>query len=126
MGLMACERMPKEDYITVSGGGKIYYEEYGKGTPLILLHGHSLDTRMWDEQFYDFAQGHRTIRLDFRGYGRSSEQREEFQHTHVDDVLTVMDSLKIEKAHISVSPWEPSWRAICWQCTPKGCSVARW
>lgn len=100
IGLMACERMPKEDYITVSGGGKIYYEEHGKGTPLILLHGHSLDTRMWDEQFYDFAQGHRTIRLDFRGYGRSSEQREELQHTHVDDVLTVMDSLKIEKAHI--------------------------
>ena len=100
MGLMACERMPQEDYITVSGEGKIYYEERGKGTPLILLHGHSLDTRMWDEQFDDFAQGHRTIRLDFRGYGRSSEQREDFQHTHVDDVLTVMDSLKIEKAHI--------------------------
>ena len=100
MGLMACERMPQEDYITVSGGGKIYYEERGEGTPLILLHGHSLDTRMWDEQFYNFAQGHRTIRLDFRGYGRSSEQHEEFQHTHVDDVLTVMDSLKIKKAHI--------------------------
>ena len=100
MGLMACERMPQEDYITVSGEGKIYYEEQGEGTPLLLLHGHSLDTRMWDEQFSIFAQAYRAIRLDFRGYGRSSEQREDFQHTHVDDVLTVMDSLKIEKAHI--------------------------
>ena len=86
--------------IPVSGNGSIYYEEMGSGPTLILLHGHSLDTRMWDEQFPVFAQDYRTIRLDFRGYGRSSEQSETFQHTHVDDVLAVMDSLHIEKAHI--------------------------
>lgn len=86
--------------IPVSGKGTIYYEERGKDSPIILLHGHSLDTRMWNEQFSIFAQSHRVIRLDFRGYGKSSDQSEDFQHTHVDDVLTVMDSLGIEKAHI--------------------------
>ncbi len=96
----ACTSAPTTGRIAVSGGGSIYYEELGKGTPLILLHGHSLDTRMWDDQFAHFAQSHRTIRLDFRGYGRSSEQREDFQHTHADDVLAVMEALKIEKAHI--------------------------
>lgn len=90
----------KSGFIPVSGEGTIYYEERGQGSPIILLHGHSLDTRMWNEQFSVFSKSHRVIRLDFRGYGRSSDQREDFQHTHVDDLLTVMDSLHIERAHI--------------------------
>ena len=100
LGLTACNHPTTTGYIPVSGEGSIYYEEQGEGIPLFLLHGHSLDTRMWDEQFSIFAQAYRTIRLDFRGYGRSSEQREDVQHTHVDDLLTVMDSLNIERAHI--------------------------
>lgn len=100
--LTACAPKSKltAGHIAVSGGGKIYYEEQGTGSPVILLHGHSLDTRMWDEQFPAFAESHRTVRLDFRGYGRSSDQCETFQHTHVDDVLAVMDSLRIDRAHI--------------------------
>ena len=87
-------------YIAASGGAQIYYEERGEGEPLILLHGHSLDTRMWDKQFRAFAKKYRVVRFDFRGYGRSSEQREEFQFTHLGDLLTVMDSLHIDRAHI--------------------------
>ena len=87
-------------YVAVSGGGSLYYEERGKGEPVVFLHGHSLDTRMWDEQFRAFARHHRAVRLDFRGYGRSSEQSETFQFTHVDDLLTLLDSLHIDRAHI--------------------------
>lgn len=98
--LSACTSSPTTGYIPVSGNGTIYYEEMGNGPAVILLHGHSLDTRMWDTQFAAFAKQYRTIRLDFRGYGRSSTQRENFQHTHADDVLTVMDSLHIDRAHV--------------------------
>lgn len=87
-------------YVPVEGGGRIYYEERGEGEPLLLLHGHSLDTRMWDLQFKPFSRHYRTIRMDFRGYGRSSEQHEDLQMTHMDDVLTLMDSLRIERAHV--------------------------
>ena len=90
----------RSGYVPVSGGGSIYYEEAGCGEPLILLHGHSLDRRMWDPQFDRFAARYRTIRLDFRGYGRSSRQREDLPFTHLDDLLTLMDSLRIERAHI--------------------------
>ena len=86
--------------VSTTGNGRIYYEERGKGEPILLLHGHSLDCRMWDEQFKAFAKHHRTIRLDFRGYGRSSEQREDLPMTHADDVITLMDSLSIRKAHV--------------------------
>ncbi len=87
-------------YIPTSGGAQLYYEVKGKGSSVILLHGHSLDTRMWDEQYDAFARKHRVVRFDFRGYGKSSQQTETFQFTHMEDLITVMDSLHIERAHI--------------------------
>ena len=87
-------------WIGTPDGGSLYYEERGKGEAVVLLHGHSLDRRMWDEQWKPMAKGHRVVRMDFRGYGRSSEQREDLQMTHVDDVITLMDSLHIGQAHV--------------------------
>lgn len=89
-----------DGYIPVSGNARIYYDQHGTGTPVILLHGHSLDHRMWDSQIDDFSQSFRVIRIDFRGYGHSSSQSETQPFTHLDDLLTVMDSLHIAQAHI--------------------------
>ena len=61
--------------------GTLYYEECGEGQPVILVHGHSLDHRMWDGQFADLARDYRVIRYDLRGYGLSSPQTEDFQFT---------------------------------------------
>ena len=97
-GLLAART--RHGYVPVSGGARLYYEERGTGEPLILLHGHSLDTRMWDFQFRVFARRYRVVSFDFRGYGRSSAQTEGFQFTHLDDMLTLMDSLHIRRAHI--------------------------
>lgn len=99
--LSSCAEKQVSGYVPTSGGASLYYEMKGAGPEtLIFLHGHSLDTRMWDAQFDVFAKKYRCIRMDFRGYGRSSEQSEDFQFTHMDDVLTLMDSLRIEKAHV--------------------------
>lgn len=87
-------------FVPVSGGGQVYYEERGKGEPMVLLHGHSLDRRMWDEQWHPLSKHFRLVRMDFRGYGLSSAQREDLQFCHVDDVITLMDSLHISKAHV--------------------------
>ena len=82
------------------GNGSLYYEEAGSGEPVIFVHGHSLDHRMWDEQFTEFAKEYRVVRYDLRGYGASSSQTEDYQFTHVQDLVTLMDSLHIRKAHI--------------------------
>lgn len=82
------------------GNGSLYYEEAGRGEPVIFVHGHSLDHRMWDEQFPVFAKKYRVIRYDLRGYGISSSQTEDYQFTHAEDLVTLMDSLHIKKAHI--------------------------
>ncbi|MCD7901824.1 MAG: alpha/beta hydrolase [Bacteroides sp.] len=89
----------KEGYIEVDNGS-LYYQELGNGEPLIFVHGHSLDHRMWDTQFEVFARQYRVIRYDVRGYGRSSSQSEDDQFTHVEDLVKLMDALQIEKAHI--------------------------
>lgn len=97
--ICSCTTLHK-GFIGTTGEGRLYYEERGKGEPVLLLHGHSLDCRMWDEQFKTLSRQYRTIRLDFRGYGQSSEQREDLAMTHADDVITLMDSLHIGKAHV--------------------------
>ncbi len=90
----------RSGYVSTADGGRLYYEERGKGQPILLLHGHSLDRRMWDTQWRPLSRHYHVVRMDFRGYGRSSEQREDLQMTHADDVLTVMDSLGLAKAHV--------------------------
>lgn len=90
----------RHGFVNVAGGGKVYYEQRGRGEPVILLHGHSLDRRMWNPQWKALSKNHSVIRLDFRGYGKSSEQSETLQLTHVDDVITLMDSLHIDCAHV--------------------------
>ena len=52
-------------------GTTLYYEVAGAGHPLILIHGHLLDRRSWDDQFGVFAQTYRVIRYDQRGFGDS-------------------------------------------------------
>lgn len=80
--------------------GTLYYEEQGEGEPVILIHGHSLDRRMWDDQFAELARHYRVIRYDMRGYGKSTSQIEGFQFTHAEDLIVLMDSLHIAKAHL--------------------------
>ena len=101
--LSSCFTQPKVEsgYIPVMNGGQIYYEAVGEGTPVILLHGHTLDLRMWDPQVKPLLEaGYRVIRPEMRGYGHSSKQQPGQQFTHLDDMMTVMDSLHIAKAHV--------------------------
>ena len=103
MLLASCSTQPKVEsgYIPVMNGGQIFYEAVGEGTPVILLHGHTLDLRMWDPQVKPLLEaGYRVIRPEMRGYGHSSKQQPDQQFTHLDDMMTVMDSLHIAKAHV--------------------------
>lgn len=80
--------------------GKLFYEELGKGEPLIFIHGHSFDHYEWEPQFYAFAKKYRVIRYDVCGYGRSSMPREYSSCSHAEDLLQLMNTLKIKKAHL--------------------------
>ncbi len=98
--LASCKVTHHAGYVPVSAGGRIYYECEGKGEDVILLHGHTLDMRMWEPQMKALTSKYRVIRPEMRGYGHSSRQEEGMQFTHTDDIITLMDSLHIKKAHI--------------------------
>jgi 3-oxoadipate enol-lactonase len=77
------------------GGAELYYEMAGQGTTVVLLHGGLLDGRMWDGQFDLLATGHRVIRYDARGHGRSDPI--EGEHCHYCDLHALLTALGIDE-----------------------------
>lgn len=50
----------------------LFYQDYGQGRPVILIHGWPLSHRMWDRQYEDLVNaGYRVISYDRRGFGLS-------------------------------------------------------
>ena len=82
------------------GDGMLFYEEKGVGEPLILLHAHSVDRRMWDKQFDELSHKYRVIRFDLRGYGLSTMPVEGKDFSYAEDLKKFMDVLNIPKAHL--------------------------
>lgn len=82
------------------GDAQLFYEEKGVGEPIILLHAHSVDRRMWDKQFDELGKYYRVIRYDLRGYGLSSMPVEGRDFTACEDLKKFMDVMKIDKAHL--------------------------
>ncbi len=89
----------KSGYAEVNGT-KLYYEVAGGGEPIVLIHGFTFDTRMWDDQFKEFSKQYRVIRYDVRGFGKSSTPNEGEPYSHHGDLKALLDYLDIKKAHI--------------------------
>jgi pimeloyl-ACP methyl ester carboxylesterase len=90
-------------HITARDGTRLYYEEAGSGTPVIFIHEYAGDYRTWEMQMRFFSRAHRCITYSQRGYPPSdvpSEGARYSQDIARDDVLAVMDALKVDKSHI--------------------------
>lgn len=80
-------------------GAQLAYDLHGTGAPLVLIHGFTLDLRMWDDQFEPFARHFRVVRYDLRGFGKSSVP-DGRPYVHADDLAGLLDHLRIERAHV--------------------------
>ena len=76
-------------------GGKISYEEGGRGRPIVLLHEGIADRRMWDREFSLLAHDHRVVRYDLRGYGRSTPATSEY--SPVRDLVALLDHVGLTR-----------------------------
>lgn len=79
-------------------GARLYYERSGTGPDVILIHGFSLDHRMWQPQVAALSAAFRVTRYDVRGFGQSSPVTS--THDAVADLRGLMDHLDIRRAHI--------------------------
>ena len=77
-------------------GTRLFYEIAGAGPPLTLIHGFSLDTRMWDDQYAALTQRYRVLRYDARGFGRSAVPGTA-RYAHVEDLRALLGYLEIER-----------------------------
>ena len=77
---------------------RIYYNDYGAGKPIILIHGWPLSNDMWEYQINDLVNsGHRVIAYDRRGFGKSSKPWDGYDYdTMTDDLKALIDQLKLE------------------------------
>lgn len=57
-------------------GNRIFYEETGKGKPLILLHGNTALSKMLASIIPLFSENHHVITIDFLGCGQSDRIRD--------------------------------------------------
>ncbi|HEX7463864.1 MAG TPA: alpha/beta fold hydrolase, partial [Actinomycetota bacterium] len=80
------------------GGGRLYHEIAGDGPPVALIHPGLWDRRTWDDQFEPFAERHRVIRYDLRGYGLSSRPEPGSAYSHVVDLAAILDAVGIDRA----------------------------
>lgn len=76
--------------------GHLYYEEVGSGPALVLLHGHTLDHRMWRDHLEALAARYRVITPDLAGHGRSGLSPD--GAPHADDLAALLNHLSIERA----------------------------
>jgi non-heme chloroperoxidase len=94
------------NYVTTADGVRIFYKDWGHGTPIVFSHGWPLSADDWDAQMMFFlAQGYRVIAHDRRGHGRSSQVSDGHDMDHyADDLAAVVDHLGLLDAiHIGHS-----------------------
>jgi pimeloyl-ACP methyl ester carboxylesterase len=94
-----------EDSYFDSNGVKIHYIVEGEGEPVVLIHGFTADIDMqWRMPgiISKLKQDYQVVALDNRGHGKSGKPHDPKQYgpEMVNDVIRLLDHLKIEKANI--------------------------
>lgn len=99
MGKVAKELFREGKYVEVNGL-KMYYEEYGSGYPLLLIHGGIATIRVmgWTKQIPYFAKYFKIIAPDSRGHGRTNNPTKKFSYKLMaEDMVALIDALKLKK-----------------------------
>ena len=85
-------------YATAKDGTRLFYKDWGKGRPLVLLHGWPLTGDTFDDVAVALAdKGFRSIVPDRRGFGRSDQPWEGYDYdTFTDDVVAILDDAGVK------------------------------
>ena len=82
-------------------GVDIYYEVHGSGPPLLLTHGYSSTSQMWQGQIAALSRHHKLVLWDMRGHGRSDYPDHPSAYSEaltVADMAAVLDAVGADSA----------------------------
>ena len=76
----------------------IFYEDYGSGQPVILIHGWPLSRKSWEQQVWKIVEeGFRCISYDRRGFGTSSSPWGEYDYSALaGDLNAIIEALDLK------------------------------
>lgn len=84
-----------------NNGVKIYYEIYGEGKPLVILHGNGGSIKSRADLIGEFAKKYKVIALDSRCHGKSGCPSQYLTYEQMaDDVYGLLNSLHIDSAYM--------------------------
>jgi pimeloyl-ACP methyl ester carboxylesterase len=88
-------------HYVVFNGVRIYYEAYGKGEPLILLHGNGGNIAGMKFQIAYFSKHYNVIAMDCRGRGKSELGRDSLTYMQMTrDAAALLSHLQIDSAYV--------------------------
>lgn len=81
-----------------TGQLELYYEEYGEGAPLLLLHGFGGCVQNWYPFIGPLAEQYRLILVDLRGHGNSNNPQNRFTHREAaEDLFRLLEILGLDR-----------------------------
>ena len=90
-------------YVRTDDRVKLYYEEHGEGTPLVLAYGIGGNADLWNTNREALAAHHRLVLWEPRGHARSDSPEDPAKYSFARwtlDLKTVLDHLRITRAHV--------------------------
>jgi pimeloyl-ACP methyl ester carboxylesterase len=85
---------PQLNFVAVDGGA-VPLVDQGRGPAILLLHGWTLDSRVWRPQLIGLAERFRVLAIDRRGFGQSTAPADLSQES--DDIFAVLDAADVDR-----------------------------
>ncbi len=80
---------------------KVYYEIYGEGEPVLLVHGNGGSISNFENQIPELAKHFRVIAVDSRAQGKSSDSDKEISYALMaSDMSELIDKLQLERVNV--------------------------
>lgn len=87
--------------IALSAGIEIGYDDIGTGIPVVFLHGFPHNRSLWTPQVHGLVDRARCLAPDLRGFGETTVAGPYSMDQYADDVVSLLDLLRIDKAVIA-------------------------
>ncbi len=87
-------------YIDIHGV-QLYYEVYGEGTPLLLIHGNGTGIKGWSAQIEFFKNKYKVFAIDCRGRGKSELGKDSLSYMQqANDMATFIQLMKMDSVYV--------------------------